>query len=473
MPNRCKYTLWIIAWLCLATPCFAQYTPPGWFIVEEPMPATTKPTDKTTDKEQAPKTASPTKRPSPQNTLVGSKIKQSEPRFAENNQDLRLTADIFKQLALQAPKNTVFSPLAFYTVSLMLANGIIDENLLEFSKLLPILRLQKINQTAANYLSQKTNNMILQTSLWGNAFSKNYRLNIGKLFGTEVWSLQGSTDIINNWSAEKTAGEFNDIIPVKPVGEEELYALGIANFHIELPFSPQHTKAKFFQNADGSTGEVMMMYGQLKVDYYEDSLMQAVRIPYDKNESLTIFLPHEGADLQKFIAAIDTYRLNPKFKSQIATDLFIPRISATSIADSTKELYTLFGITKIFQPNHNFAKMIDYDTTAKLEKIIYLTKINIIEKTDTPQAQTGGNTLNVKQFVANRPFIFMINRGDCIGYFNTGNPLPKEISQHQQRRQTEKVTIKEMKNGNPAWYENKSEDGNFGLKQELRNKQLR
>ena len=134
--------------------------------------------------------------------------------------------------------------------------------------------------------------MILQTSLWGNAFSKNYRLNVGKLFGTEVWSLQGSTDIINNWSAEKTAGEFNDIIPVKPVGEEELYALGIANFHIELPFSPQHTKAKIFQNTDGSTGEVMMMYGQLKVDYYEDSLMQAVRIPYGKNESLTIFLPH-------------------------------------------------------------------------------------------------------------------------------------------------------------------------------------
>ena len=99
MPNRCKYTLWIIAWLCLATPCFAQYTPPGWFIVEEPMPATTKPAGNTTDKEQTPKTASPTKRPSPQNTLVGSKIKQTkrttirrkQPRFSINRRYFQTT----------------------------------------------------------------------------------------------------------------------------------------------------------------------------------------------------------------------------------------------------------------------------------------------------------------------------------------------------------------------------------------------
>ena len=152
-----------------------------------------------------------------------------------------------------------------------------------------------------------------------------------------------------------------------------------------------------------------------------------------------------------------------------------------------RSLYALFGVQKIFLPdNYDFAKMINYDFSAYVEEVALQTKIKVRE-TKVRDGDVGGNGAaetvkpsvaaalpgkDVKEFRANRPFIFMVNEGDIIGVYVKGHAETAETVGKEDFQKTGTVYVREKKNGTPAWYEDKNQRGDFILRNDLKDKAL-
>ena len=409
--------------------------------------------------------------------------------FSLNNQNLRLAAVWLKQEMPKAEgKNFVLSPLSFYILSVLIANGVVDESLLEFSKMFPVLRIRDVDAKLAEYLKSQNEGIMLVNSLWGKVFSKRYREQMNNMLGTEIWSLQEDTAPINAWLKEKTGGAFNNAVEIRPVPEGALFLAGAAYFDGEwkFPFEEENTKLLNFYNMDGSIGKVMMMSQELVTDYYEDAVMQAVRLYFASGDYLTVFLPRAASDFNKFAANIGERRLKPEFNRE-RVEVSLPQFELFYKISDFRSLYALFGVQKIFLPdNYDFAKMINYDFPAYVEEVALQTKIRVREtrvrsggaggngaaETVKPSAVTGLSGKDVKEFRANRPFIFMVNEGDIIGVYVKGRAEAAETAGKEDFQKTGTVYVREKKNGTPAWYEDKNQRGDFILRNDLKDKSL-
>lgn len=409
--------------------------------------------------------------------------------FSLNNQNLRLAAVWLKQEMPKAEgKNFVFSPLSFYILSVLIANGVVDESLLEFSKMFPVLRIRDVDAKLAEYLKSQNEGIMLVNSLWGKVFSRRYREQMNNMLGTEIWSLQEDTAPINAWLKEKIGGAFNNAVEIRPVPEGALFLAGAAYFDGEwkFPFEEENTKLLNFYNMDGSIGKVMMMSQELVTDYYEDAVMQAVRLYFASGDYLTVFLPWAASDFNKFAANIGERRLKPEFNRE-RVEVSLPQFELFYKISDFRSLYALFGVQKIFLPdNYDFAKMINYDFPAYVEEVALQTKIRVREtrvrsgdaggngaaETVRPSAVTGLSGKDVKEFRANRPFIFMVNEGDIIGVYVKGCAEAAETAGKEDFQKTGTVYVREKKNGTPAWYEDKNQRGDFILRNDLKDKSL-
>lgn len=409
--------------------------------------------------------------------------------FSLNNQNLRLAAVWLKQEMLKAEgENFVLSPLSFYILSVLIANGVVDESLLEFSKIFPVLRIRDVDAKLAEYLKSQNEGIMLVNSLWGKVFSKRYREQMNNMLGTEIWSLQEDTAPINAWLKEKIGGAFNNAVEIRPVPEGALFLAGAAYFDGEwkFPFEEENTKLLNFYNMDGSIGKVMMMSQELVTDYYEDAVMQAVRLYFASGDYLTVFLPRAASDFNKFAANIGERRLKPEFNRE-RVEVSLPQFELFYKISDFRSLYALFGVQKIFLPdNYDFAKMINYDFPAYVEEVALQTKIRVREtrvrsggaggngaaETVKPSVVTGLSGKDVKEFRANRPFIFMVNEGDIIGVYVKGCVEAAETAGKEDFQKTGTVYVREKKNGTPAWYEDKNQRGDFILRNDLKDKSL-
>ena len=409
--------------------------------------------------------------------------------FSLNNQNLRLAAVWLKQEMMKAEgENFVLSPLSFYYLSVLIANGVVDESLLEFSKIFPVLRIRDVDAKLAEYLKSQNEGIMLVYSLWGKVFSRRNREQMKNMLGTEIWSLQEDTAPINAWLKEKIGGAFNNAVEIRPVPEGALFLAGAAYFDGEwkFPFEEENTKLLNFYNMDGRIGKVMMMSQELVADYYEDAVMQAERLYFASGDYLTVFLPRAASDFNKFAANIGERRLKPEFNRE-RVEVSLPQFELFYKISDFRSLYALFGVQKIFLPdNYDFAKMINYDFPAYVEEAALQTKIRVREtrvrsggaggngaaETVKPSVVTGLSGKDVKEFRANRPFIFMVNEGDIIGVYVKGCVEAAETAEKEDFQKAGTVYVREKKNGTPAWYEDKNQRGDFILRNDLKDKSL-
>jgi hypothetical protein len=145
--------------------------------------------------------------------------------------------------------------------------------------------------------------------------------------------------------------------------------------------------------------------------------MQAIRLYYTSGNYITILLPREKTDFKQFILGLRTHQLKPRFKKKMWVDLLLPTFDVDYATTKTNEYYKSLGITKIFTPeNYDFAKMITYDNSYSIKDIYLKAKIcledSTIDKAEEPKAPD-----EKIQFIANRPFVYIINNGDFIGTF--------------------------------------------------------
>ncbi|MBO7556725.1 MAG: hypothetical protein J6T72_04970 [Alphaproteobacteria bacterium] len=382
-------------------------------------------------------------------------------RFSDNS-DYTFAVKFLKTGFEMKKDNFVVSPLSVYFATTLLANGAEGETLQELSSILSAQNqhnfdIQKTNEIVKNYMKQKSSQVEINNSIWGNQFLQDYTDFVQQELSAEPKKLPSSTSEINKWVEEKTKGKIKDILPVKTPDNTALFLVNTIYFKDEWHNKLSFLEEQKFQSLDGRTDKVNMVGTQTVLNYYEDNLIQAVKLPYKNSDVMQILLPKKNIDFNQFIKNLTPQYLSSiKYKGDLVR-LRIPRFDIGIKINGMISFYKKWGIKSAFEPRADFPKM--SNISHYVDSIIHATNISIDEDGSEASAATVINMMlsspgpgNVKKekpiepkiFTADRPFVFMINNGLFIGTYTKGSLVAKRGSQevteqnHPQKPSTNK-----------------------------------
>ncbi|KAJ8708591.1 hypothetical protein PYW08_009973 [Mythimna loreyi] len=188
----------------------------------------------------------------------------------------------------------------------------------------------------------------------------------------------------------------------------------------KIPFPYEETESSAFYDDKGQQiGDVSLMFvsGSFNVTTVPQIRAQVLELPYGDNSrfAMLIFLPDSDVsvttmvDLMKSISISSVYTL---FKeNQFSTvDVQIPRFKITSDINNLKELLIDMGLKTIFNPDRaNFPGISEYQLY--LSNFIQKADVEVTEDGTVAAAGTAAmfeSRMLPQQFVANKPFLFMI-----------------------------------------------------------------
>lgn len=208
----------------------------------------------------------------------------------------------------------------------------------------------------------------------------------------------------------------NDLDGILTVMIDALYFKGAW----KVPFPYEDTESSAFYNDKGQQiGDVSLMYvsGSFNITSVPQIRAKVLELPYgdDSRFSMLIFLPNSGVsvtqmvDLMKTISISSVFILYKQYGAS-TVGVQIPRFKISSDIDNLKELLIDMGVKAIFdQQQANFPGISDYQLY--LSNFIQKADIEVTEDGTVAAAATAGffeSRMMPEQFVANKPFLFMI-----------------------------------------------------------------
>jgi serine protease inhibitor len=227
-------------------------------------------------------------------------------------------------------------------------------------------------------------------------------------------------DTINNWVEEHTNGRIKDILDyVDPLAVIYLVNAIYFNGTWTYQFNEEDTEDEPFYLLGGGTKDCKMMQVKSKFKYFEDSLLQAVDIPYGNgNYSMTVILPGYGKDIDQFIAGLTQEKWDEWMSSfcEDSVNLFLPKLKLEyKVEEKLKKALIDMGMGIAFEPGFaNFTGMYERGGIW-IEKIIHKTFLEVDEEGTEAAAATvvemwesAGPGMEHPTIFVNRPYIFAI-----------------------------------------------------------------
>lgn len=229
-----------------------------------------------------------------------------------------------------------------------------------------------------------------------------------------------AANTINSWVSDKTNGKIQSIINPPIDANTVMYLINALYFNGTWKYDFADTsssRVNTFQLAGGATESDSMMIVHDTLNYYADSIFQAVELPYGKgNYSMVVLLPNTisssanaSALNQNEISSIigglkpqDVELTMPKFKVQYSTSL--------------KNVLTQMGMGIAFSPGADFTR-INSGGELVISDVLHKTYIAVNEKGTEAAAVTvvimnlaldGGGHSGQYMVNVNRPFIYLI-----------------------------------------------------------------
>jgi serine protease inhibitor len=240
-----------------------------------------------------------------------------------------------------------------------------------------------------------------------------------RVSGLDFSQSEAAKDTMNNWVDENTNGKIEEIVDhVDPLTDvmfliNAIYFNGIWTYR----FEEEDTKDDVFHMPGGSTKECKMMEISSLFKYFEDSLLQAIDIPYGKgNYSMTVILPGYGSDIDELIAGLSKEKWDEWMNSfsEDTVTLFLPKIKLEyKIKDLLEKALTSLGMGVAFDDQEaDFTGMYEPGSIF-IDRVIHKTFLELDEEGTEAAAATvvamsltsTGEDLGIK---VNRPYIFAI-----------------------------------------------------------------
>ena len=349
-------------------------------------------------------------------------------------------------------KNIFYSPYSITTALSIVANGSEGQTREELLQALSSNSLENINAAHYNFNKNiandykidgrkflESNLILINKNYAGNGINDNYRKTVEDLYMSTIReadfinNLAGEKQNISKWVADKTNNfipNYNSIVTTNTI----LDILNVVYFKgdWEIPFKGDYTSEDFFSNKDHSKVKVNMMNEAFnnRIKYYEDGKYKAIELPYKKDDfkitiaAMYLILPVDPSELnvadnwnnetlEYKSQFFENIRKAPTFYGNIYVKL--PKFELdieNAIVNNLKSI----GIQRAFTNNAEFLKIVD-NASLKIDNVNHRAKVKV-DETGTEAAaiteigiratSTGPIPAPIKNFCADRPFLFMI-----------------------------------------------------------------
>jgi serine protease inhibitor len=360
-------------------------------------------------------------------------LSSSEMKLVESDNSFGLK--LFKEINTEEANSNVFiSPLSISMALGMTYNGAREstEEAMRTTLGFGDLSMDEINQSYKSLIEllkgiDSDVEFNIANSIWYRndyTFEEDFFGRCNEYFDARVSGLDFSQeeavkDIINNWVEENTNGRIKDILDRVPE-DAVMYLVNAIYFYgtWTYRFKEEDTKDGLFYLPGGSTKNCKMMELKSRFKYFEDSLLQAIDIPYGKgNYSMTVILPREGEDIDLLIAGLTQGKWDEWMNgfSEDTVNLFFPKLKLEYKTDSIlKEVLTDMGMgiafdcedanfTGMYKPGEIFINRIIHKTFLKVDEEGTEAAAATVVEMELTCIPDDSPTMRV-----NKPFIFAI-----------------------------------------------------------------
>lgn len=251
-------------------------------------------------------------------------------------------------------------------------------------------------------------------------FLDEFKVCMGNYYDASVTNLDftkesEAVDYVNGWVSDKTNGIIKNYLD-KIQGESILINTLYFNALWSTPFGTATFKLPFTRE-NGSSREEVSMKSSGENGYYEDDVLQLLRMYYiDSPYYMDIFLPKEGYKTTDVLKTMNTSMISKIQKSlkTVVVDTEIPKFKVTSKVGMEGILKGL-GVKSIFDQTADFSRMAENDVA--ITNVMHAVDLVVNEKgTEAAAASSfefGATAPPVEQepkkFVADHPFVFSVN----------------------------------------------------------------
>lgn len=278
---------------------------------------------------------------------------------------------ILKELLAETDGNFVFSPAGLCHVLNMLSNGM-DVRSDVYRKLYDLAGLFN---NGIRTIDSEDFRLEHASSIWYNktlgAIKEQYIKTLKHSYKAEAknanFAEEGNTKLlIDEWVSNKTHGMIPQLDT--KISQDALMVVLDAiymNGKWESPFKPYLTEKDMFNNSNGTTSEVDMMYQALDdAEYAETDEYQVITLPYRNSEcSMMVVLPKDGVSIDNVMSEpywIDSqmYLCEDDMLNKVV-ELYMPRFKFNNTL-SFKEILSRLGLADMFDRDDSFPEITDF-----------------------------------------------------------------------------------------------------------------
>lgn len=360
-------------------------------------------------------------------------IEKIDPQIPHSNAEFAL--DIFKQLNGEDKEQNVFiSPLSISTALTMTYQGAGSTTKEAMVHALNYEGVEKdvLNESYENFLRylQKVDGKIdlsINNSIWireGLEVKQEFIDTNKEVFDAYVteldFSREDAANDINRWIEEATKGKIDRMIepPISP--QVIMYLINAIYFKGEWAqrFDKEKTFSTEFHTEAGNTRNVMMMSKKGEVLYGQESDYRAIKQDYGNGKaSMYLVLPDEGVSVNDFVSGMTLSKWQSIKGSLSKTSDVLVQIPRFKMEYGVKELndsLSALGMAEAFTDTADFSGI---RNGIFISRVLHKAVIEVNEEGSEAAGATvvemeESAAVNSPTFIADRPFMFMIEENE-------------------------------------------------------------
>ncbi|XP_048362188.1 serpin I2 isoform X2 [Sphaerodactylus townsendi] len=379
---------------------------------------------------------------------------------------MRFAVDLYKVLcSAQKNENILYSPLGTASALGMVHLGAKGKTHNEISQLLnlkndsyeafaPLQTLFSVTSKRKEFTFNLANALYLQE---GFMVKEQYLHSNKEFFRTAIklvnfQDTQASAEAISTWVENKTEGQIKNFISSEDLGPLTRLLLVNAIYfkgNWKQAFKAETTSLMDFTKSDGSIISVPMMHLQLRtrLGHFSDCNVsyQVLELPYKGDEfSLVLILPAEDVPIEEVENLITAELIEDwfvKMEEDDEVEISLPRFKIEQKLDMKETLKTL-NVIEIFNNGCDLSGLTD-SADVHISQAIQKVCIEVNEDGSEAAALTGMHvaaimSMTPHQFVANRPFLFILKHNSTGSIIFMGK-LASPDGQFTKKRDTDSL----------------------------------